>query len=173
MERLLHNIEGSLKKADPRYHISELKFLVCNKGQGFVKKKGAYLKEIISSRSMCLTATGSANTRVVKQYFSGMMKRILSKERTTSDAENATVEPEKMERLLHNIEGSFKRADLRYHIADLKFSVCNKGHDFIKKKGAYLKENHFIKIDVPYRYRKCQYPGYKTVLQLHDDKKSF
>ncbi|CAH2070121.1 unnamed protein product [Thlaspi arvense] len=89
------------------------------------------------------------------------------------DAENATVEPEKMERLLPNIEGSFKRADLRYHIADLKFSVCNKGHDFIKKKGAYLKENHFIKIDVPYRYRKCQYPGCKTVLQLHDDKKPF
>ncbi|CAH2070125.1 unnamed protein product [Thlaspi arvense] len=78
-----------------------------------------------------------------------------------------------MERLLHNIEGSLKRANPRYHIAELKFVVCNKGQDFVKKKEAFLKENPFIKIDVPYRYRKCQYPGGKIVLQWHDDKDPF
>ncbi|CAH2070114.1 unnamed protein product [Thlaspi arvense] len=50
------------------------------------------------------------------------------------DAENTTVDPKKMERLLPNIEGSLKRADPRYHITELKFVVCNKGHDFVKMK---------------------------------------
>ncbi|CAH2070126.1 unnamed protein product [Thlaspi arvense] len=162
MERLLHNIEGSLKRVDLRYNIAELKFVFCNKGQYFDKKKVAYLKEnhfIKIDVPYCYRRFQYPGCKTVLQWHDD-----------TDPFQRAYVVGDRL--LVQQIMKQ-SRADPRYHVAELKFVVCNKGHDFVKKNGAYLKENHFIKIDVPYHYRKCQYTGCKTVFQWHDGKDPF
>lgn len=73
------------------------------------------------------------------------------------DVENTIMGSIKVPRMMHNISGSLKQLDPRYHIVE-KVMVGNQNLGFIKDNRNYFHRQKFVLIDAPHRERICPPP---------------